>query len=173
MLIASPEHFTPTHSCAFFANTLVYILEHNSISTTGLILNRPIARSLPALPSHPTLNLGGPVALDTVLVLHRDANLGQPIVGHVRAASFKDAVDRLKRGTMQTGQCRFFCGYSGWAPGQLEAEVKDGVWYTCAVADNVIMEELGEGALPKVLRLMGGNFEDVARRLDERDRMNS
>lgn len=103
-----------------------------------------------------------------MLALHQDDSFGTPVIGNIRAAGYRDVVERIETGQIGVDDCRFFCGYSGWAPGQLQAEIDAGVWYACAASDGIIMERSTDGTFGEVLRLMGGRFENIAQRMDER-----
>lgn len=179
LLIASPEHFVGEHSCSFFANSVVLVLTHHSDKgTVGVILNRPVAAAVSeprlrgAVSAAPApLYLGGPVALDSLLALHNDASIpgaGQVVDG-VATSGVAEVLSRIERGQMNVDSCRFFCGYSGWSPGQLQEEVDSGVWYTCASCTELVTEKglhRDDYLTKKLLKLMGGRFTQIGERLD-------
>jgi putative transcriptional regulator len=54
---------------------------------------------------------------------------------------------------------RFFIGYSGWGPGQLETELKDDSWIVCDyVTEELLFETEPERMWKKALDDMGGRF---------------
>lgn len=179
LLIANPEHFKGDFACSFFANTVVFIVEHSGRTadgTVGVILNRPIARSLTEVRRgdrrtsrkvKAPLYLGGPVGLESVVVLHNDKSFGGEVVGGIRTGAFRESIERMEAGKLEENGCRFFCGYSGWANGQLQAEIDSGVWYTCAASENLVMgrDRNDEGMLQMILKLMGGRYEEIADKL--------
>lgn len=114
--------------------------------------------------------LGGPVGLESLCVLHGDPEFGNSIAGAVRSASFDDAVEHYRKGELRHG--RFFLGYTGWRPGQLEQEIKEGIWYICACCDDLVLRQWPSGTHlhRTVLPLMGGpfsEFEDLLPNDDE------
>lgn len=49
-----------------------------------------------------------------------------------------DEADRMvAAGKAKPEDFRFFLHLCGWAPGQLEAEIKRGVWFSAACSSNV------------------------------------
>jgi putative transcriptional regulator len=121
-----------------FERSVVLLLAHGDQGTLGLILNRPTDISLEeALPdlserevSH-DLFLGGPVAVDGLLVLFRsDAPPvdAEHVMGDVYYTGERGVLDQLLTKGKKSSELRLFFGHSGWAPGQLEGELRKGAW---------------------------------------------
>lgn len=112
---------------------------------------------------------GGPVRLDTLALLHGDPEFGDVITGSIRTAPFHSAVARYRKGALPGA--RFFVGYTGWASGQLDQEIEQGVWYTCACCDQLLLTHWSGGTdLHRVvLPLMGGHYAQVANALQQDD----
>lgn len=122
-----------------FRGTVVLLLEHDDSGSLGVIINRATAVSLgEAVPdlaatSYRTqpMFFGGPVALDTMLFLIRSeaglANANRVLEDVYHSASRSALEEVLQRGT-GTEEMRFFVGYSGWGPGQLETELSRQDW---------------------------------------------
>jgi putative transcriptional regulator len=102
------------------------------------------------------LNMGGPVAPDTLHYLH---NLGDVIpksvlvdenifwggdISHIRKM--------IKAGKLNNRQIRFFLGYSGWSAGQLEKELKDNSWVIAKVKSDIVLNSQEENTWKRVLR---------------------
>lgn len=180
LLIASPEHFVGEHACSFFANSVVLVLSHSRREgTVGVILNRPVGQAVSeprlraALDGTPVpLYLGGPVALDALLAVHDNESLpgAVRVVDGIATSAVGEVLRRVEEGKMGRERCRLFCGYSGWAAGQLQQEIAEGVWYTCACRTDIIMGRGAErGLVKKLLRLMGGRFVEIGERLDDKE----
>lgn len=132
-----------------FAETVILLLLHDETGTMGLIVNRKTeTRPGQVLPdSDPVsrysgkLYYGGPVDPPTIRALLRSDDPpadAVPIVDNVFLAPIED-------GSPGPGQdeatLRFFVGYAGWAPGQLDAELASGSWHVIpATADAVFTE---------------------------------
>lgn len=185
ILIASPQHFGEGQNRSFFADTVVLLLEHCSTAgSLGIVLNRPVvgnvdaARArvkrqmggevdedilaeITALSTGPVC-LGGPVGLESVIILHGEKNVGGELTNGVGTIGLEQGMKRLKEGRLSSG--KFFCGYAGWHPGQLEMEVNNGVWMMCACSSDVVLREwrAGREGVRDVLRLMGGRYAQLA-----------
>ena len=53
---------------------------------------------------------------------------------------------------------RLFAGYSGWAAGQLENEIKQNAWLTVEAKEGIIFDTPTEERLPAAMKLLGIDF---------------
>ncbi|MFB9730798.1 MULTISPECIES: YqgE/AlgH family protein [Ornithinimicrobium] len=125
-----------------FERAVVLVLHHDADGAHGLILNRPMdARVEAVLPQWQpfvtapgVLFRGGPVGPDTAMGLvsvpghdPHDPPLGtQLLFGGIGLVDL-DAPAPLV--VPELGAFRIFVGYSGWAAGQVESELRRGAWY--------------------------------------------
>jgi putative transcriptional regulator len=119
-----------------FRETVVLAVHSEGAETTGVIINRPTNRSLAdLLPSErfgaftDPIFFGGPVAPQGLFALFESPKYSGPAVPMmpgIYLAVLPDSVDALL--TKPPAKIRFFSGYSGWAPGQLQAELDRGDW---------------------------------------------
>jgi putative transcriptional regulator len=147
LLVATPEMQDPR-----FARTVLYMVHHDASGAEGLVLNRPLGEvSLAALlhqmrmesagaTGSVRLHSGGPVDPPRMLVLHTAeyAAEGTRVIKDGIALTQQSAIlGDIARGK---GPRRAFLalGYAGWAPGQLEAEMKAGAWVR-APADEALV----------------------------------
>lgn len=185
VLIANPEHFAEGRESYFFSDSIVFILEHSQTAgTAGVVLNRCLhpglgamdtlresglgteMQAVPLLRSAP-LFLGGPVSVDTLLMLHDIENLkgAKKIIDGIYAGGLRDASERLAVGSIDATRLRFFCGYAGWSAGQLQQETEQGVWIVAATHPKIVTEPATgkQDELPRtILRLMGGKYAQMA-----------
>ncbi len=133
LLIASPS-LSDSH----FQQTVLLIIEHGRSGTVGLILNRPtnvlLSEALPDLTvlkrTHHRLFAGGPVGQTQLVLLFR---LTQPlpdtrqIIAEVYMGTPR-VLERIMTQPKPTETFRAFTGFAGWAPGQLEHEMREGAW---------------------------------------------
>ena len=121
-----------------FRESVVLVVQSESAEATGVIINRPTNRSLAELlPSErfeaftEPIFFGGPVAPQGLFALFqadRYSGSAVPMLPGVYLAVLPDSVDSLL--SKPPAKIRFFSGYSGWAPGQLQAELERGDWLT-------------------------------------------
>ena len=126
LLIASPSLYD------YFRRAVVLVLEHTGDGAMGVILNRvsetPVADAVPALADltdgHELVRLGGPVALESVVVLgdfEDPSEASTSVFDSVGVVDPDGPPPALRR-------MRVFAGHAGWAPGQLEAEIERHDW---------------------------------------------
>ena len=71
------------------------------------------------------------------MALHDEPTLGEnEVIGGVHFCTERDMLAQLAADPSR--QARFFAGFSGWGPGQLEGEMEEGSWLTLpAVAKHI------------------------------------
>jgi putative transcriptional regulator len=135
LLVATPQLDDPS-----FTRTVVLMLDHDADGALGIVVNRPmdidVDRVLPHWQPFVTapgrLFQGGPVALDNALGVVAVPGDGAEPVGVRRIIGALGLVDLDTPPQVVAGGIaglRIFAGHSGWAGGQLEAEIEGGSWY--------------------------------------------
>lgn len=144
LLVASTELQDPN-----FAHSVVLVLFPAGGWPTGVILNRPTRLSWSeAFPDEPALRaradpiyFGGPVRTNALWFLFRQGTpQGNvlPVLDDLYLSSDGELLDRLLQG--QAPVNRFFVGYSGWAPAQLDVEIAQGAWHVLPADLDVILK---------------------------------
>ena len=122
-----------------FAGAVVLVMNNLGPAPIGVVINRPtqvpVSRLFPYLkqlaPLHDKLYFGGPVAVGAVSFLfHADKppERATRVIEGVYFSTSRDLLMELLGRDKPMEQLRIFVGYSGWAPGQLEAEIERGDW---------------------------------------------
>ncbi len=170
-LIAMPSMVDP-----YFSRTLTYICEHNDQGALGLVVNRPIDMTLAALFERLSLEtgargltetpvyFGGPVQTDRGFVLHMPVggwNSTLTVHDRLGLTTSRDILEAVSRGA---GPERIIVtlGYSGWAAGQLEHELKQNAWLTVAAQDAIIFDVAAEERLPAAMEILGVSYATLA-----------
>ena len=165
LLIAAPMMRDPN-----FWRSVVLLCEHGTQGSIGLILNRPLSMDLSELRNDLSgdelVSLGGPVQQDTLHYLHRHGDFVSRttrIVNGVHWGGDFDAI-RLLLDTKAAspGDLRFFIGYAGWMPGQLEAELGEDSWILCPAQDRFVFSEDPKDLWRTTMRSMGGEYALLA-----------
>lgn len=130
LLISSPEL-----GDANFARTVVLMIEHDEDGAMGVVLNRPLERSIADLwqqihegttSCSAPVYWGGPVA-GPLLAIHPIESLGDvQILPGVYCSTGKSNIDSVMHA--EAPDLRFFIGCAGWSAGQLESEISVGAW---------------------------------------------
>jgi putative transcriptional regulator len=156
ILISEP--FLPD---TFFNRSIVYLTDHTPQGSVGFILNKKLDLKIDAAIDgfeglNENLNMGGPVAPDTLHYLHNMGDLipkSVPVDGNIFWGGDIESIRKLIRsGKVKQSQIRFFLGYSGWSAGQLERELKENSWIIAKVKSDIIMSNRGDDTWKRVLR---------------------
>jgi putative transcriptional regulator len=146
LLVAKPSLADPN-----FARTVIAVAQAPDGAAIGVIVNRPLSRSLAELvPDQPRLarftsplHAGGPVERNGLFALYvAPAPVGESLsVGAgMHLALLPPDVEQLF--DAPPARLRFFAGYAGWAPGQLAREIERGDWWVLDLdADAVLRED--------------------------------
>jgi len=138
----------PLLSDTYFKRSVILITEYSEKGAVGFVLNKsvdlPINEILSDFPSFKAkVYVGGPVAKDTIHFLH---TLGELVPNSVHVldniywgGDFDSLKDLISEGIVDPSQVRFFLGYSGWSPDQLEGEIEDNAWLVTRVESSKIM----------------------------------
>ena len=138
-LVATPQMVDPR-----FAETVIYMVQHDAGGAMGLVVNRAIgsgslSKLLQGLGVEAVgiegdirLHYGGPVESGRGLVLHSSDFGGQGTVRLLDNVSMSGLLEVLKAAAVGAGPKRalYLLGYAGWAPGQLGNELKRHDWVT-------------------------------------------
>ena len=103
---------------------------------------------------------GGPVSCDRLFYIH---SLGDEFPGARRLSEdlyiggdFEKVKSYVNMGLPTQGRIRFFVGYSGWDPRQLEEEIANHVWAVAPrPANSEILNEDGDSFWYHIVRSMG------------------
>ena len=166
-LIAMPKMMDPN-----FAGTLTYICDHGEQGALGVVVNRPIELSLESLFSQIGLELqdehlkqmpvyyGGPVQVERGFVLHRPVGTWGSTLSVNNRVGLTTSKDILEATARRDGPAEILVtlGYAGWAPGQLEDEIKQNAWLTVAADPQVIFGYPAAARLNAAMQLLGINL---------------
>jgi putative transcriptional regulator len=149
LLVARPEMGDPR-----FSRTVVLLVRHDASGALGFVVNRPaeevsVASLLRRIGLEPgeargsiRMHYGGPVAPGSVFVLHTADWRGegtQQVAGGI-ALTGTPAVLRAIGAGKGPRTALLLLSYSGWAPGQLEREVKAGAWVAVPADPALVFE---------------------------------
>jgi len=152
----------------YFSRSVVLLAEHSSEEgAQGLIINKPLNLKLNEIvKDFPKTDfpvfLGGPVHPDRLFYLH---TLGERIPGSELifdnlywGGDIQKLIDLIELKLVTTEQVRFFIGYSGWSPNQLENELTQKSWIISNTQKKCIMESEPEKLWSNMIRLLGNDY---------------
>jgi putative transcriptional regulator len=167
LILADPSLRDPN-----FARTVLLLTDHEADQGAhGYVLNRPMGKrvgdllkdeSFRDLAEVPIFH-GGPVSPErlTFAVLAWDEAVGR--LSFTTHLSVEDARSLRQEG----GEVRAFVGYSGWAEGQLENELRQRAWITRKPAREVVAMAQPERLWEDLLSSMGPHFGLMAKMPDD------
>lgn len=140
-LIARPVLQDPN-----FLQTVVFLLQHDATGAFGMVVNRPLPENVWSLPF--PLYVGGPCKSEGLLMLHGHKDWLDEVTRAERQVIpgvFIGDESTIQKGTEEFNSkkpCRFLVitGYSGWGPGQLENEIREGAWAVVAGNHRVLFD---------------------------------
>lgn len=129
-----------------FHEGVILLIQHDAQGTAGLVINRPSSLPLTKVLGSDThlggegaaLSYGGPVEAEALLVLVKVRNHPPDPAEEVIGGLYVTAVDVLEEWAEFDDQVtgfRVFTGYAGWAPGQLDLEMRRGDWQVMSAGE--------------------------------------
>ena len=137
-----------------FEKVVVYVCEHSADGAVGLIVNRPTEFNLQfvfeqlginnpqADASQQPVLFGGPVQQDRGFVIHRPFKNYHPnldITDDICVSTSKDILKKIANGE-GPDDVLVTLGYAGWAANQLDEEIRNNTWLTCAANEELMYE---------------------------------
>ena len=153
----------------YFKRALILITEHSDEEgTVGFVLNKPIDIAINEIidnfpKSNASLSLGGPVNTNTLHYLHTLGDIipnSNKVIGNVNWGGDFDVVERLiTSGNIANSQIKFFLGYSGWSPSQLEKELEEDAWLVSELSAEEIMAPMNRNYWKRHLESKGVKYK--------------
>ncbi len=170
-LIAMPNMVDP-----YFARSLTLVCEHSEQGALGVVINRPIDMTLQTLFERLSLELqprelqevpvyfGGPVQTDRGFVLHTPVGPWSSTLSVSDEVGMTTSRDILEAVGGGSGPQRLMVtlGYSGWAAGQLEHEIRQNAWLTVPAQDQIIFDLPAEERLPAAMQILGVSYASLS-----------
>ena len=150
-----------------FERTIILLTEHNQDGSVGFVLNRPSESLVTEVMAEikdieSKIFIGGPVQQDTLHFIHRHSGISGSIEigeGIFWGGNFEQILLLIETKQLAILDIKFFLGYSGWSPGQLEEELKADSWIVSdRVTQDLVFETLPEMMWKKSLQSLGGRF---------------
>ena len=155
-----------------FGRSVIYICEHNLEGAMGLIINKPmddisfkglknvnhISQSL-----RMKLYFGGPILVEKIIALHTNElkiETAIPLNNKISISSGKEIIRDIENDINLN--YKLFCGHSGWSPGQLEKEIKNGDWLLQSSKTDLLFNLTTEKIWENATESLGINIIDIS-----------
>src|SRR4051812_6916881 len=154
-----------------FKRSVVLLCKHNDDGALGVVVNRPLVTTGrvvvhldPPVSTDRELEvwIGGPVEPERSWILVGDESLdeaqshGVPIAAGLYLSTSPALLQRLLAPNPPQ-RTRLILGYSGWGPGQLEAELQASAWLMSDVDRNLIFDTPPEQMWEQAIRRLGAD----------------
>jgi putative transcriptional regulator len=165
LLLSMPQLIDPN-----FNRTVVLLCKHSDDGAFGLVVNRPLVTT-----GRVVINLEPPVSTDRELQIwvggpvepHRswmlvghdpdeDATSGMRITEGLYLSTSPDLLRRMLE-PEPPPRTRLVVGYSGWGPGQLDAELQASAWLMSEVEPDLIFSTSPERMWETAIRRLGAD----------------
>lgn len=165
-LLSMPQLTDPN-----FSRTVVLLCKHNAEGAFGLVVNRPLVTAGrvvvnldPPIETDRELQvwIGGPVEPHSSWMLvgndlaPDELSEGSPIANGL-SLSASPALLRRMLDPLPPPRTRLIVGYSGWGPGQLEAELAESAWLLSDVDRDLIFNTPPERMWEAAIRRLGAD----------------
>jgi len=145
LLIAEPSIIGDSS----FNRSVILLADYTEEGSIGFILNKPLEYTLkdlvPSTYAQFKVYNGGPVEQDNLYFIHKVPELIPESIeislGIFWGGDFEVALKLINSGEIAESDIRFFLGYSGWEPEQLEKELQTNSW---VVTENIYKKSLIE-----------------------------
>ena len=165
-LLSMPQLMDPN-----FSRTVVLLCKHSEDGAFGLVVNRPLVTT-----GRVTVNLDPPVSTDRELQVwvggpvepqrswvlvgdepdDDDELAGMRIAERLYLSTSPDLLRRLLEPN-PPAQSRLIVGYSGWGPGQLEAELAESSWLMSDIDRDLIFNTPPDRLWEAAIRRLGAD----------------
>jgi len=140
----------------YFKRTVIFLCEHNHDGSFGF---------------EGRISIGGPVRNSNLYYLH---TLGEKISDSVEiipgvfmGGNFDILKKMLFTGDVKKDEVRFFVGYSGWSPEQLENEIQSKSWFVANASKELLMNSENNDLWKTIMKSMGKKGELIANLPDD------
>jgi len=146
-----------------FSETVILLAQYDKKGSFGLVINDPtkvpVSEGFPQISSLKQVKLpiylGGPMEKSKVFLLIRSTDPPQDSVrlfDHVYFSMSQKVLEERAPASGAREGLRVYAGYSGWAAGQLEMEIKTGHWAVWKADAEMIFDQPAKEVWPEMIR---------------------
>lgn len=156
----------PTLNDFYFRQSVVLLAEHNDDGTFGVIINKPIQVTLDEVIDefkgydYPVY-LGGPVKTDSLFFIHTLPQIAESMKimdGLYWGGNIREIITLMESRKLTKQDIRFYLGYSGWTPRQLDREIHEKSWVLSHATVDEIINPHPENQWSDYLKNMGNDY---------------
>jgi putative transcriptional regulator len=154
-----------------FKRTVILLCEHNEEGSFGFVLNNYLDAGIDEImngmpPIESKVSVGGPVKHSNLYYVH---TLGERLTGSMEVVDgiymggdFEELRQLLIAGEVKPDEVRFFVGYSGWSPNQLQEELDRKSWFVTKASSKVLMNTDDAALWRELVKNLGQEYSHLA-----------
>jgi len=158
----------------YFKRSIVLLAEHNAEGTFGLVLNKPTDIKLSEIVNDNSIKipeefdnnvfLGGPVKNDSLFFIHTRndliTNALKIIDGLFWGGDISILNSLIENRVIKKDEIRFYVGYSGWEPKQLDRELQEHSWVVANTNADFLLRNPPESLWKKAVSMLGKEYAE-------------
>ncbi|MBO2526137.1 MAG: YqgE/AlgH family protein [Bacteroidales bacterium] len=154
----------PFYNDPFFNRTVVLLTDYDKKSCAGLVLNKSsklsVRKVISEIKVDDKLYIGGPVMPDGIFCIHNFENskAAAKLLPGIYVGSDEVTISLIEHKAIPTMKYRFFVGYSGWSPGQLEGELSKNMWVIGAATPELVFDTPCNKIWETAVRNLGNDY---------------
>jgi len=150
----------------YFKRSVVLLADHNDEGSFGMVFNKPLYINLNELiKDFPKIDaplyLGGPVKTDSLFYIHKFSEITNCIKineGLYWGGDIDSIKEMIIAEKFNRNNIRFFVGYAGWSPKQLDEELRANSWVVTRVQTDLLLNEAPATIWNKIVMNMGADY---------------
>ncbi len=158
----------------YFKRSIVLLAEHNAEGTFGLVLNKLTDIRLSEIINKKSFKipeefdnfvyLGGPVKTESLFFIHKRNDLipnsFKIIDGLYWGGSISHVNQLIEKRVLSRDDIRFYLGYAGWEPKQLDRELEENSWVVANTNVDFLFNNPPETLWKNAVILLGKKYSD-------------
>jgi putative transcriptional regulator len=151
----------------FFGRSVVMLAEHGPDGSFGFIVNKPANIKLSKVTSEfgafdTDLYLGGPVHVNSLFYVHSKGEIIKDslkiIEGVYWGGDMGEIMKLISSGRLTDKDIRFYAGYSGWQPKQLEREMTENSWVVLDGQNRYVFGSRPANLWKRIVLMLGDEY---------------
>jgi len=154
----------PYYNDPLFNHSVVLIIEKDNKNCVGLIINQElnctVRQAVTGIKIDMPVYAGGPVMHHSAFALHNFENCkrAEEILPNVYTGYDNILLAILEHQVIKTANFKFFIGYSGWHPGQLENEISNKMWVVAEGNEELVLKTPASKIWEKAVESLGKEY---------------
>lgn len=160
----------------YFKRSIVLLAEHNDEGSFGLVLNKPTDIKLSKIINDKTFRipedfdnfvyLGGPVKTDSLFFIHTRNDLINKCIKIIDGLYWGGDINLVNQlieaRTLSKNDIRFYIGYSGWEPKQLDRELDEHSWVVANTNVDFLLKNPPDTLWKNAVKMLGKKYSEWA-----------